>query len=453
MSDLPPEHPDTPGDPERTLRDLLSALSNVGDDGGVDDDEDLADGLEDEPPVAGAVGELRTALDRLFELIRSERAEGRARVAELEAALSVAHARIRQLEAGEELEAPAPPPNDFGQLREAAERLRQRTQQLVRDAGAADGAEVEGELALAPEAPGGRPAADDAEHPEAEDRLRAARDAVEASLAEEAEAARGHGAPDDDHAADEPAEFGRPAVLQAFPGTTPHGHREVEVESDLAFAQEAVIAVPVPQSPRPEGDEPEPDDTEPEPLDADASTTDAPTGGPDGAPGTDEPGTDEPRVERRGRGGGRGGEPPSRPEPEAVEPRPARKRRAGLRRRRIDARKLVGVDPATALRAMVAAVDDVWTAGASLDLVIALTDGGALKVSGGHDLPLKVDAVDHGTSARTTVTATTAQLVPLFGRLELTAEQSAPLIHGDRRDADLLVGWIDRAQRLEAQPL
>ncbi len=102
---------------------------------------------------------------------------------------------------------------------------------------------------------------------------------------------------------------------------------------------------------------------------------------------------------------------------------------------------------------MVGAVDQLWTAGCAIDLVIAFTDGGALKVSGGDRTPLRVEEVEPGTPARCTITATRRQLVPLFGRLELTGEESAPLIHGSRRDADLLAGWIDRAQRLPVSPL
>lgn len=142
-----------------------------------------------------------------------------------------------------------------------------------------------------------------------------------------------------------------------------------------------------------------------------------------------------------------------RPAPIVVEPRVARRRKGRLRRRRIDARKLAAVEPASALRAMVSSIDHVWTAGHSVDLVVALTDGGTLHVYGGDRDPLTVADVKPGTSARATVTVASAQVVPLFGRLDLTDEQSAPLIHGSRRDADLLVGWIDRAQRLEAQPL
>ncbi len=459
MSDLPPDHPEAaPGDPARTLNDILAALSQVGDDAA---DEGGPSGH----PMQDAVGELSAALDQLFALVRSERAEQRARITELEAALSAAHARIRQLEAGEQLDdIPAPPPNDFGQLREAAERLRLRTEELFREAGPAGAAHAAHRDDTAPvdviktvasavgDTPGDTAAeervaddvvdgiaavedagADDLSDVEeaAEARMRAARDAVESSIADEHPAAH--------H--DEPQEFGKPAVLQAFPGAAGPGASGIDVESDLEvddihddLAVEAAAVLPVPAPPEPEAP------TQSEPSDAPSDT----------APG--EPADSETKQ---------GDEPPApsrrpsdeRAEPVEIAPRPARKRRAGLRRRRIDARKLATVDPATALRAMVSSIDDIWTAGVSLDLVIALTDGGSLKVSGGHNKPLAVVAVKSGTPARTTVTATTAQLVPLFGRLELTDAQSAPLIHGPRRDADLLVGWIDRAQRLEPQPL
>ena len=441
MSDLPPDNPDAaPGDPVHTLNDILAALSRVGEDAG----DEAADG---EPLVQDAVSELSAALDQLFTLVRSDRAEQNARIAELEAALSVAHARIRQLEAGEQLDdIPAPPPNDFGQLREAAERLRRRTEELFREAGPVsgigapsgdplEGAEDDTPLVgadedaplVATDVPVGA-LADETPADPAEARMQAARDAVESSIADEHHAVQ----PDE---ADEPKEFGKPAVLKAFPGTAPLEPTVIDVESDLQLdgdeepeAQAAAVALPVPA-------------IEPDPA-------------PEVAP--DDASSAEPKPEAGSAADAELAEPPvaeRRPEPVEIAPRPARKRRAGLRRRRIDARKLASVDPATALRAMVSSIDDIWTTGVTLDLVIALTDGGSLKVSGGHNKPLSVVAVKPGTPARTTVTATTAQLVPLFGRLELTDEQSPPLIHGPRRDADLLVGWIDRAQRLEAPPL
>ncbi|MBJ7473435.1 MAG: hypothetical protein JHD16_19155 [Solirubrobacteraceae bacterium] len=415
MSDRPPENPGPPsGDPERTLTEILAALSRVG--------EDAAPGDAGEPDgLGGAVDELRYALDRLFDLVRTDRADQRARIAELEAALSAAHARIRKLEAGEPVDIPAPPPNDFGQLREAAERLRQRTEELFRDAGPitaeADEPADEATAVEAASAPDGLTmevaASLDQPEDEAQARIRAARDAVEASIAHD-------GAVE----TPEPEYFSKPAVLRIFPGATgPDDEVSLDIESELdvdetADEEELIEAVAVAALPVPEEATDEPPTAEDEPIAPDASLAPTP-----------------------------------RPEPIEIAPRPARKRRASLRRRRIDARKLAGVDPATALRAMVSAIDDIWTAGVTLDLVIALTDGGALKVVGGHNKPLAVLAVKPGTSARTTVTATTAQLVPLFGRLELTDEQSPPLIHGPRRDADLLVGWIDRAQRLDPEPL
>ncbi len=102
---------------------------------------------------------------------------------------------------------------------------------------------------------------------------------------------------------------------------------------------------------------------------------------------------------------------------------------------------------------MVAAIDPLWTAGCPIDIVVALTDGGAIQVRGGDHDPLTVREVRPGTSARCTVTATRSQVVPLFGRLAVDGEPSTPLIHGSRRDADLLVGWLDRAQRLPVRPL
>lgn len=439
MPDRPTDNPGPPsgGDPEKTLHDLLAALSNVGDDA-------IAAGGE---PPAGAptspeptpLQELRTALDRLFDLIRTERAEQRAEIADLEAALATANARIRQLEAGERLEAPAPPPNDFNQLREAAERLRQRTQELFRDAGA---------VTALPNAP------------ESDDEV--AVEAVDESPSPAAPEPPEPDAPtsEDDETAGQEAEiasieaFTKPTVLRVFPPPAgPEDDPELTIESELTVEQDIVappeepvddeadvavaVAAELPNAAelpvedelpdRPADAEPSPAAAEPSPATADAKT--AATDATPAAPAID------------------------RTEPIEIAPRPARKRRGGLRRRRIDARKLASVDPATALRAMVTAVDDIWTANVTLDLAIALTDGGTLKVTGGHNRPLNVGWVEPGTPARTTVTATTAQLVPLFGRLELTADQSAPLIHGPRRDADLLVGWIDRAQRLSPEPL
>ncbi len=445
MSDRPPENPQSPtGDPERTLNDILAALSRVGE--------------SDEPSVPesagmhGAVAELSAALDQLFTLVRTDRAEQRARITELEAALSVAHARIRQLEAGEQLsDIPAPPPNDFGQLREAAERLRQRTEELFRDAGpvtqsaAAGVGGLTAESALnvsgagddegTPDAPADEwPATDE----DAEARIKAARDAVELSMAE------------DHPSTADSAEAEEFAVLRVFPGAAGPQDDSIDVESDLQLeepeeakqAMQAVAALPIPVAETVAGSA----DTSAgeEPLDADEPAIDEAAHAEPDAQTVPEP--TEPEAPAPGKLA-------KRPEPIEIQPRPARKRRAGLRRRRIDARKLAGIDPATALRAMVSAIDDIWTAGVTLDLVIALTDGGSLKVTGGHNQPLSVLAVKPGSPARTTVTATTAQLIPLFGRLELTDEQSPPMIYGPRRDADLLVGWIDRAQRLDAQPL
>lgn len=448
MPDRPSDNPDAPvGDPARTLNDILAALSQVGEDA----TEPPTPGGS---PMQGAVTELSAALDQLFAMVRSDRAEQRARIAELEAALSAAHARIRQLEAGEQLDIPAPPPNDFGQLREAAERLRRRTEELFRDAGPPTAGDPESDLVTPTAhepAPAGSegPAGDedpreaallaDAEDA-AEARIKAARDAVETSIADEHPAAH-----------TEPIEFAKPGVLHIVPGTADHDPVAIDVECDLAFDDEgedeavaAAVVLPVPTPDERDGEraqqgEPSEPVHQAEPGEPAAEQSAEPE--PESGAAESRPATVEQRA------------PEQRHEPVEIAPRPARKRRAGLRRRRIDARKLASVDPATALRAMVSAIDDIWTAGVTLDLVIALTDGGSLKVAGGHTKPLSVVAVKPGTPARTTVTATTAQLIPLFGRLELTDEQSAPLIHGPRRDADLLVGWIDRAQRLEPQPL
>lgn len=430
VPDRPTDTPGPPsgGDPEKTLHDLLAALSNVGDDRGAEPSRpastaDAGFGTSPAAPAATAtsgdlspVAELRAALEQLFDLIRAERAGQRAEIAELEAALAQANARIRQLESGQRLEAPAPPPNDFNQLREAAERLRQRTQELFRDAGAPTTAETPPE--------DGIPAAE-----------------IEPTESQEDEPAVA------EIASIEP--FAKPSVLRVFPAgpdASEPDEPSLEVENELAV--EAVAEPPAPAAPEapasPEDDLGETVDDELTisadlPIAVELPVEDELPDAADEAAESEAPSTPAAQTPRA--------------EPIEVAPRPARKRRAGIRRRRIDARKLEGVDPATALRAMVTAIDDIWTANVTLDLAVALTDGGTLKVTGGHNRPLNVGWVEPGTPARTTITATTAQLVPLFGRLELTNEQSAPLIHGPRRDADLLVGWIDRAQRLSPEPL
>lgn len=432
MPDRPTDNPGPPsgGDPEKTLHDLLAALANVGEKDDREGGPHAPGGLDrsgtgstrDDAPDPTPLGELRTALDRLFDLVRAERAEARAEIAELEAALAIANARIRQLEAGEPLEAPAPPPNDFNQLREAAERLRLRTQELFRDAGAVPqelaGASADSSADSADAAATGEPESSDPEPGEPEsDEPESDADTGEAGQAEIASIEA----------------FTKPTVLRVFPGPAgPEDDPEFEVESDLAIEDDMLDppVVEVDETPA-EVDAPLAVEL-PVPVPADLPVEDELPGEPEDP----QPTADDRSVE-----------------PIEIAPRPARKRRAGLRRRRIDARKLEGVDPATALRAMVSAIDDVWTANVTLDLAIALTDGGTLKVTGGHNRPLAVNWVEPGTPARSTITATTAQLVPLFGRLDLTDAQSAPLIHGPRRDADLLVGWIDRAQRLTPEPL
>ena len=367
----------------------------------------------------------------------------------------MAQAHIREIESGKGASAehhPAPSATDFDALRGAAERLRVRTEQLVQAAGTPAQEAARAAAEQAEHAEVDEQAADHARHEATEQaRVEAARLAVEASLAEEeAEAAR--------RVADEAAAstvlpeqtisgepFGKPGILRVFPGAafSSGADDEFDVESELrldeamprhAIAQHAVPTLSQP-GPKSAG------------RSDDRGDADHAPAGPAGAAGVgvDEPtGAEAPQPRPT---------PMRRTEPIVVKPCLARKRSGFLRRRRIDARKLKGVDAEAALRAMVSAIDDLWTAGNPLDLVVALTDGSALHISGGDRVPLAVAGVEPGTPARTTVTATTAQVVPLFGRLELTSEQSAPLIHGSRRDADLLVGWIDRAQRLAAEPL
>lgn len=470
MPDRPTDNPGPPsgGDPEKTLHDLLAALANVGEARGPGEAPHTPGSPERSAAGAGGHGpsdpspldELRLALDRLFDLVRTERAEARAEIAELEAALATANARIRQLEAGEPLEAPAPPPNDFNQLREAAERLRQRTQELFRDAGAvpqgvgehpddAEAAAVTPAEAIAQITAIPSDHASDAAAPDEAD-ADSSGDAADTGETEKAEIASIEA-------------FTKPTVLRVFPGPAgPEDDPELDVESDLGIeddmlepqieeddappAEQRVTAaaeapvvgsLPVEDELPDAGDDRTGGASDDAAQDADAHAA---------APADAHPAADRAAAEDHV-------SPADRAEPIEIAPRPARKRRAGLRRRRIDARKLEDVDPATALRAMVTSIDEVWTANVTLDLAIALTDGGTLKVTGGHNRPLAVNWVEPGTPARSTVTATTSQLVPLFGRLELTGDQSAPLIHGPRRDADLLVGWIDRAQRLSPEPL
>jgi hypothetical protein len=475
VSDHPPEStgPAQAGsgqpDPPRSLSEILEELALI---------SHAQRG--DASAMRGAVSELTRALARLFEMIRADRADQRTRIAELELALQLAHTRIHELEAGEIPDAEAAPdPSDFDQLRDAAERLRKRTAQLVKQSSTpaeerehpgfaeAVSADAAGEppavpnepSVVVPDAPlhGAEIAAavDAAARAAEDERLAAAREAVERSLAEDeraaAEAAASSDEPEQVPPTDLPHQpvhdepFGPPGILRVFPGAVlrPNQDEDLDIESELIF-DEATPLRAAAQAPRPvdESIEPMPDWSEAQEPAAVGS----------GDEREDIAAQDELPTELAG-------EKPSpvipaapRPEPVAVLPRPARKRR-GLRRRKIDARKLRGVEPAAALRAMVSAVDTLWTAGNPLDLVIALTDGGALRISGGDRGPLQVADVEPGIGARCTITATRDQIVPLFGRLELTADQSAPLIHGSRRDADLLVGWIDRAQRLAAEPL
>lgn len=417
--------------------------------------------------MRGAVSELSRALARLFEMIRADRAAQHTRIAELEQALAEAQAHVRELEAGGAIAAgepehpAAPSPTDFDALRGAAERLRLRTEQLVRQAGtpaeeAAREAEARAEA--------------DAERAAEDERIEAARLAVEASLAEEEADAARRAAMEGSPALDLPSRpvhdepYGEPGILRVFPGAVLRPRPDdLDVESELGFDELAPRQMAARHAVPTISDEPAEVARHGLRTSTDADAADAHLAGPEANGNGPDANGDGAGAEASGDAGGglatvtKPAEPATatvpRPEPIPVTPRAARKRKGLLKRRRIDARKLTGVDPAAALRALVSAVDQLWTAGTPLDLVIALTDGGALRVSGGDREPLQVSEVEPGTPARSTVTATSAQLVPLFGRLELTDEQSVPLIHGARRDADLLVGWIDRAQRLPVEPL
>ncbi len=81
--------------------------------------------------MRSAVSELSRALAHLFEMVRAERQSQRVKISALERDLHAAREQLAAL--GVEPQA-APAPNDFDQLRAAAERLRLRTEQLVRDA-------------------------------------------------------------------------------------------------------------------------------------------------------------------------------------------------------------------------------------------------------------------------------------------------------------------------------
>lgn len=357
-----------------------------------------------------AVSELSRSLATLLETIRTERAQQHAKIADLQAQLARAEARLAELG-----DAPVgPAADDFDQLRAAAEQLRQRTEALMREAiesgplppADEDEYELDGEPAASSVDVATPPLATDAEPSDAE--------AEHAPPLDDASELEGSGL------AEVAALPPRGAVLKVFPGSPEPLRRaaELAVESELDVAE--------PRDPF--------DDLE---LAEDLASIEPPDASAPPAQPARVAGDAEPRRT---------------PEPIAITPRDARRRKK-LRRRKIDARKLQGVEPTTALRAMVGAINPLWTAGCNLDLVIALTDGSTLRVAGGDTAPLRVEDVEPGTRARTTITATREQLVPLFGRLELTSEQSAPLIHGSRRDADLLVGWIDRAQKLEVEPL
>lgn len=357
--------------------------------------------------MRSAVSELSRALARLFEMIRTDRREQHGRIAQLERELEAAREQLAAL--GVEPLVP-PAPNDFDQLRAAAERLRIRTEQLVRDAalpGEEAAEEPEAEAVAAPSPPAAEPETPerpDAQEPEEETGLAPLVDA---------------------------------GVLRVLPGAADAPvDSDLDVESELPLAKEQAIAVPVRETPTKTAvdETAEPGETAAE-AEPGAETSEAAGAAPSAQP---EPEAPTSAV---------------RPEPIPIGPRAARKRRLGARRRRFDARKLTDVEPTSALGSMVGAIPQLWTAGCPVDLVIAFTDGGAVRVAGGDRAPLRVEEVEPGTPARCTITATRRQLVPLFGRLELTGEESAPLIHGSRRDADLLVGWFDRAQRLAVDAL
>lgn len=398
MPDRPTDPVDlsSPEAPGRSLSEILTELAQLS-------HSQQGDASE----MRSAVSELSRSLARLFEMIRTDRHEQRTRIAQLERELSAMRRQLADL--GLE-PAPAPAPNDFDELRAAAERLRLRTEQLVRESRPAeelteDAEEIEAPLiggGLGPGAPS--PADPPPAMPEDAPAVDEAEVSDEPGIAPAVEVGLPVLRVIDGDGEDAPVvaevEASEPAILD---------EPDLEVESDLPIAQAEAIALPAPETEAPAAEAEQPA--------AFASTS------------------------------------PSRPEPIPLSPRAAAKRGMRPRRRRVDARKLVGVEPAAALGSMVGAVDQLWTAGCAVDLVIAFTDGGALRVSGGDRVPLRLEEVEPGTPARCTITATRRQLLPLFGRLELSGEESAPLIHGNRRDADLLVGWFDRAQRLAVAPL
>lgn len=393
MSDRPtepvdPTAPEQGERPDRSLSEILEELALL---------SHAQQGEASE--MRSAVSELSRALARLFEMIRTDRREQHGRIAQLERELEAAREQLAAL--GVEPLVP-PAPNDFDQLRAAAERLRIRTQQLVREATPPADAHVDAPAADAPADSVAAPPPATPEVPEATQ------------------------PPESDDAGDERdlAPLVEAGVLRVLPGAAAApADGDLDVESELPLAREQAVAQSV-EPPAQPASEPGPE-AEPEPVGPEAESVPAPQ---------------TPAAARR-------------PEPISIAPRPARKRRMSARRRRLDARKLTDVEPTAALGSMVGAVQQLWTAGCPLDLVIAFTDGGAVRVTGGDRAPLRVEEVEPGTPARCTITATRRQLVPLFGRLELTGAESAPLIHGSRRDADLLVGWFDRAQRLSPEPL
>ncbi len=389
-----PDRPTDPSEPElpegelpaRSLSEILAELALL---------SHAQQGEASE--MRSAVSELSRALARLFEMIRSDRTEQRVRIAQLERDLQAARDQLAALGV-EPVVAPAP--NDFDQLRAAAERLRVRTEQLVRDAALPFGEPVAGEPAA------GVPAVEDAStSANADDHAQVPAEVASTPgtdpVAPEPPSTPVDEAPSEDAGAGlAPAGPGAPGLqLRVIDGavsdTAPAEPaidlgEDLDVESDLPLERAAVAEVPA-AAVEPANDRPREPAT-PEPDTAPAAPT-------------------RPAVQR--------------PEPIAIEPRPERKRGLRPRRRRIDARKLAQVEPLAALSAMVGAIDDLWTAGCGIDLVVAFTDGGAVRVAGGDRQSLRVEEVEPGTPARCTITATRRQLVPLLGRLELTGEESA----------------------------
>jgi len=140
-------------------------------------------------------------------------------------------------------------------------------------------------------------------------------------------------------------------------------------------------------------------------------------------------------------------------EPLLIGPRPPRRRGLSFRRRKLDARQLREVAAPFALRAMVAEIDPLWTAGETVDIVIALRDGSALAVRGGSGAAVVVHDAEADEPADARLVMDSHQVVQLLGRLICPVGDHVMELHGDRTQVDALVGWLDRAQRLQPQPL